>query len=48
MAVIHNHNKRMPVVPKPEDESKWLEPSPIQDFAFPYSVDLIANPINLT
>lgn len=48
LAEIHNHNKRMPVVPKPEDESKWLEHYPIKDFAFPYTVDLIANPINPT
>jgi putative SOS response-associated peptidase YedK len=42
MAEIHNIKKRMPIVLKREDETKWLEHEPIQDFAFPYSVDLIA------
>lgn len=42
MAEIHNHKKRMPVILKREDESKWLHHEPIENFAFPYSVDLIA------
>ena len=42
MAEIHNTKKRMPVVLKKEDEVKWLEHCPIDEFAFPYSVDLIA------
>lgn len=42
LAEIHNHKKRMPVVLKREDESKWLEHEPIDHFAFPYSADLIA------
>ena len=39
---IHNHKKRMPVVLKIEEESKWLNHEPIEHFAFPYSADLIA------
>ena len=43
LAEIHNQNKRLPVVLKPEDESKWLQHEPIEHFAYPYNVDLIAN-----
>lgn len=42
MAEIHNIKKRMPVILKPEDESKWLEHYPINEFAFPYQVNLVA------
>ena len=42
MAEIHNTKKRMPVVLKKEDETKWLEHEPILNFANPYNVDLIA------
>lgn len=42
LAEIHNNKKRMPVVLKQEDESKWLNHEPIENFAFPYSVDLAA------
>jgi putative SOS response-associated peptidase YedK len=35
MAEIHNTKKRMPVVLKREDESKWLQHEPIEHFAFP-------------
>jgi putative SOS response-associated peptidase YedK len=42
LAEIHNHKKRMPVVLKREEESKWLNHEPIENFAFPYSADLIA------
>jgi putative SOS response-associated peptidase YedK len=42
LAEIHNHKKRMPVILKPEDEAKWLKHEPIANFAFPYSVDLVA------
>lgn len=45
LAEIHNHNKRMPVILKPVDESKWLEHYPLKDFAFPYSVNLIATKV---
>ena len=38
----------MPVVLKREDESKWLEHHPIQDFAFPYDVNLVAKEIKFT
>jgi putative SOS response-associated peptidase YedK len=42
LAEIHNHKKRMPVVLKQEDELKWLQHEPIQQFAYPYKVDFIA------
>jgi putative SOS response-associated peptidase YedK len=42
LAEIHNHKKRMPVVLKREDESKWLNHEPIAHFAFPYSADVMA------
>ena len=45
MAEIHNHKKRMPIILRKEDESKWLEHQPIQDFAFPYETHLVAKQI---
>lgn len=42
MAEIHNIKKRMPVILHPEDEQKWLEIASFNQFAYPYSVDLIA------
>lgn len=45
LAEIHNNKKRMPVVLKHEDETKWLQHEPIEHFAYPYNVDLIANKI---
>lgn len=41
MAEIHNIKKRMPIILKPQDETKWLEQSPLEEFAFPYDVDLV-------
>jgi putative SOS response-associated peptidase YedK len=46
MAEIHNIKKRMPIILKPEDETKWLEHQPIQEFAFPYEVNLVAKNLN--
>ncbi len=46
MAEIHNIKKRMPIILKPEDEQKWLEHQPIQEFAFPYEVNLVAKNLN--
>ena len=43
MAEIHNTKKRMPIILKQEDEKKWLNHYPINDFAFPYEVNLVAN-----
>ena len=43
LAAIHNSKKRMPVVLQREDESKWLQHEPIEHFAYPYNVDLIAS-----
>lgn len=46
MAEIHNTKKRMPIILKQEDESKWLQHQPIDDFALPYQVNLIAKNLN--
>ncbi|WP_366095973.1 hypothetical protein [uncultured Flavobacterium sp.] len=35
---MHNHKKRMLVVLKKEDETKWLQHKPIEQFAFHYSI----------
>ncbi len=48
MAEIHNTKKRMPIILKPEDESKWLQHKPINDFAYPYQVTLIATKLDNT
>lgn len=50
MAQIHNIKKRMPIILKPEDEAKWLNHEPYQNFALPYQVNLITKNIdnNLT
>lgn len=42
MADIHNIKKRMPVILQPEDENRWLSHAPVQEFAFPYEVPLVA------
>ncbi len=42
MSEIHNANKRMPVILKQEDEERWLEHCDIEEFAYPYSVQLLA------
>ena len=46
MSEIHNIKKRMPVILKPEDETKWLQHHPIAEFAFPYEVILVAKNLN--
>ena len=46
MAEIHNTKKRMPIILKPEDESKWLQHEPINNFAYPYEVNLIATKLD--
>lgn len=46
MSEIHNTKKRMPIILKPEDESKWLNHTPYQEFAFPYQVNLIATSLD--
>ena len=43
MSEIHNTKKRMPVILKPQDEQRWLEHAPVNEFAFPYEVNLVAN-----
>lgn len=42
MADIHNIKKRMPIILKPEDESKWLDHAAVREFAYPYEVNLVA------
>lgn len=42
MSEIHNIKKRMPVILKPDDEARWLLQAPLNEFAFPYQVDLVA------
>lgn len=39
MAEIHNIKKRMPVILRQEDELKWLEKTPIEQFAYPYEIN---------
>lgn len=46
MAEIHNIKKRMPIILKKEDENKWLNHNPINDFEFPYEVNLVANKLD--
>ena len=42
MAYIHNHKKRMPIILKKEDELAWLTgANPVEDFGFPYEVELV-------
>ncbi|MDP5091945.1 MAG: SOS response-associated peptidase [Polaribacter sp.] len=45
MANIHNTKKRMPVILHPKDEQRWLHQGPINDFAYPYQVPLVAKEI---
>ncbi len=42
MSEIHNSKKRMPIILKREDEQKWLKKDSLQNYAFPYSVELSA------
>lgn len=42
VAEIHS-KKRMPIILKPEDEINWLKGQEIDDFALPYSVNLVAS-----
>ena len=43
MKYIHNHAQRMPVMLRKSDEMAWLnDNSNVQDYAFPYSAELIA------
>jgi putative SOS response-associated peptidase YedK len=46
MGKIHNIKKRMPVILKAEDEIKWLQHQPIDNFKFPYEVKLEAKNIS--
>ena len=42
MAEIHNIKKRMPIILRPEDEINWLQNKKIEDFSYPYDVNLVA------
>lgn len=46
MSKIHNTKQRMPVILERSDEQSWLEGENFKKFAFPYSCDLIASPLN--
>jgi hypothetical protein len=41
MSEIHNTQKRMPVILKQEDELNYLNGTNINEFGFPYEVELI-------
>ena len=45
MGEIHNNKKRMPVVLRKQDLGLWLGGGAIENFAFPYEVDLFASPL---
>lgn len=45
MSQIHNNKKRMPIVLHSNDQDKWLNGSELQNFAFPYEVNLVATAI---
>jgi putative SOS response-associated peptidase YedK len=46
MQFVHNYKKRMPVMLRKEDENAWLDSSnKVQDFALPYSANLVAFPV---
>lgn len=45
MSQIHNNKKRMPVVLRKQDLGLWLGGSEIENFAYPYEVDLVASPL---
>ena len=42
MAEIHNTKKRMPVLLREADRTKWLSGTDYHDFEFTYEVDLVA------
>ena len=42
MNEIHNNKKRMPVVLKAADRDLWLSGAKVENFAFPYEVELVA------
>lgn len=45
MSEIHNNKKRMPVVLKKEDQKNWLTGKNLNNFAFPYEVELEAKEV---
>ncbi|MEZ7954146.1 MAG: SOS response-associated peptidase family protein [Bacteroidales bacterium] len=45
MSEIHNTKKRMPVILKKNDEQSWLQGTDLREFAYPYSVNLIASQV---
>jgi putative SOS response-associated peptidase YedK len=45
MAEIHNNKKRMPIILKKENRNDWLKGETLENFQFPYEVDLIAKAI---
>lgn len=47
MATIHNIKKRMPIILRPQDEQNWLNQESVENFAFPYEVNLIAKNLDV-
>tara|TARA_B100000949_G_scaffold171470_1_gene151850 strand:- start:2150 stop:2767 length:618 start_codon:yes stop_codon:yes gene_type:complete len=45
MAEIHNNKKRMPIILKKNDRNRWLTGESLEEFQFPYSINLEAEPI---
>ena len=45
MAEIHNNKKRMPIILKKNDRNRWLTGENLEEFQFPYSINLEAEPI---
>lgn len=48
MSKIHNTKQRMPIILNKNDEQDWLNGKDYKAYKFPYSQDLIANPIDIS
>ena len=46
MSEIHNTKKRMPVILKKEDEYAWLKGRSVEEFKYPYEIELEARALN--
>lgn len=46
MTEIHNIKKRMPIILKKEDEQRWLQQENHNEFAYPYTTNLVAKQIS--
>ena len=45
MSEIHNNKERMPVILSQQDRQTWLDNKPVENFAYPYEVELQAKKI---